>query len=111
MAHQSLTACISNLLDCGVIEIRSQKEDEDSTYSKYWYVELVHEILNNQKKRLRAKFEQWVKRGMKDFIQFMDEPTMLKLEIALVKLNEMPPLIDIPMNDKGQIQMFGNGEQ
>jgi hypothetical protein len=90
MAHQSLTACISNLLDIGIIEIIGEVElDEDSFYSKYNYVDDEPTIIKNQKERHLAKFKQWVKRGLKDFIEFIDEPTFKNLETAIYKLPQI----------------------
>lgn len=109
MAHQSLTACITNLLDCGVIEIKGENNNESATYSRYWYVELANEIILNQKKRAREKFDKWVKRGLKDFAMYMDEETMNKLSVAVENLNNAIPLVDIKVDEHGQVAMFDHG--
>lgn len=109
MAHQSLTACITNLLDCGVVEIKGENNNESATYSRYWYVELPNEIILNQKKRAREKFDKWVKRGLKDFAMYMDEETMNKLSVAVENLNNAIPLVDIKVDEHGQVAMFDHG--
>jgi predicted transcriptional regulator len=79
MAHQSLTACVSNLLDIGIIMIVGQTEKEETNYSKYLYVEDEPTIIKNQRERHYKKFQQWVKRGLKDFVEFIDEKTLNQL--------------------------------
>jgi len=107
MAHQTLTACISGLLDCGIIEIKGEdKEQEDSFYSCYNFVNNTTDIIENQKKRTKEKFDIWVKRGLKDFIVFLDEPTMLMLQKCQETLKKAPPLEDIKIDKKGQTILF-----
>ena len=85
MAHQSLTSALSNLLDLGVVKVVGQTESENLTYSQYLYVEDEDEIIKNQKLRQKKKFNQWVKRGLRDFVEFIDENTFNQLQDAINK--------------------------
>lgn len=107
MAHQTLTSCISKLLDCGIVEIKTEnKQDDDIFYSCYNFVTNTTDIIENQKKRTKEKFDVWVKRGLKDFIIFLDEPTMLKLQKCQETLKKAPPLEDIKVDEKEQTILF-----
>ena len=97
MAHQSLTACISNLLDVGIISVIGQTEEEESMYSKYLYIEDTATRIKLQNERHYKKFRQWVKRGLKDFVEFIDENTLNQL--IKEKDNSTPDIEHLDSNE------------
>jgi hypothetical protein len=67
MAHQTLTGCLSNIMDEGLVKIDGIVDREGNSYSVLFIELNPSEMLRLKKNRHNAKFNDWVERGIKDF--------------------------------------------
>ncbi len=81
MPHQTVTSRISHLKDCGAIRVIGKIQIIDKMYSQYVFVEDSEDRDRLKQERLDDKFHKWLKRGLKDFTQYLpDDRTMHDLK-------------------------------
>lgn len=67
IAHQTLSAIISGLMDEGIVKIVGEIKEGDNSYSKFQSVLDREEIENCKKARRQLKFLAWLDSGINDF--------------------------------------------
>jgi hypothetical protein len=88
IAHQTLTATLSNLHDLGLIKVIEVVQTNDSWYSKYQKVEDEIESLSIQRERLKEKMDRWIKCGLNEFGNYLSENMIAELN-SLIDKNMM----------------------
>lgn len=88
MAHQSITAIISNLLDMGVITIVGEVKKRDNIYSMYRYIHEPHLQDEVAKERQKAKFKLWIKQGQETYGNLLSESLAKALETQTEIVND-----------------------
>lgn len=78
MPEKTVSARISGLLDIGIIEI--VESDDDAKYHIYRHQANAMGQVKNAYNRKKAKFEQWKKRGLQEFGEFLHSE---QLELGL----------------------------
>ena len=83
MKHQTASARVSDLLDMGLIEEQGTKKSHHSfqTYFKYQPSSLKQ--IDNARKRKKAKYEHWLKKGLSQFEEYINP--QLKQELSQTK--------------------------
>ena len=84
MAHQSLTASLSNIEDLGLVKVIGQFEVESptkskSTYSIYQFVSSPLEREKLIKRRLEDKYSLWVSAGIRNFKHLLPTEVLFHL--------------------------------
>ena len=80
IVHQSLTPSVSGLMDCGLVKEIGQVQIKESTYSKFQFVPDSEEQDRLASERLKEKFAQWIKMGLKEYKELMDDDLIKALE-------------------------------
>lgn len=71
MPEKTVSARLSGLQDIGIIEIVPSKEGEQTDFQIYLYQSDPMSQVNNAYRRKKAKFNQWKKRGVTEFSEFL----------------------------------------
>jgi hypothetical protein len=71
LAHQSLTARISDLEDLGVLYVEGITSTKGIFYSLYRYENNPVKRKSRAKERAELKFRAWKKRGLNEFLEFL----------------------------------------
>lgn len=80
MAHQTITALISNLMDAGLIKfIGERRKSNDNVYSILFFVESQFERDQLKQKRLKEKFNLWIDKGLSDYTSLMSSQLIMSL--------------------------------
>jgi hypothetical protein len=88
MAHQSLTATISILMDYGLIKsVGDGVVIRGNTYSEFMFVkeEWERELLQHMRKK--EKFKQWLAKGIDDYTQLL--PLDISIKIQDIYFNKL----------------------
>lgn len=88
MAHQSVTAVISNLLDIGLITIVGETKKRDNIYSMYRYVHEPHLQEQCATERKKEKFKQWIRQGKETYGDLLTEDMQEALETQELVVND-----------------------
>jgi len=82
VAHQTITAIISQLMDLGIVDIVGKSEIDDKHYSKFSVVTDLAEISRNSREREDERIRYWIKNGLQ-----YELPVALKIELNRFKDN------------------------
>jgi hypothetical protein len=88
MAHQSLTAIISNLLDIGLIVIVGEISKRKQVYSQYRYLHEPHLQEQAAKERKSDKFKMWIRQGKETYKDLLSEGLLDALQTQEMIVND-----------------------
>lgn len=83
MAHQTVTACLSNIMDEGVVKIVGQREVNNSVYSKLLFVLNHQERIQIRRARAEEKMTKWMRQGLSKHAPYLPESIKMELERTL----------------------------
>ena len=85
ISHQTVTGCISNLMDVGLVKFVGKVKIKKSTYSLCEYVTDLSEVYSLINQRKNEKIYHWAKYGLDRFLPYLSDITQNNL-IDLKKL-------------------------
>jgi transcription initiation factor IIE alpha subunit len=88
MAHQSVTAVISNLLDLGLITIVGEISKRSQVYSVYRYVNEPHFQKQCATERKKEKFKTWIRQGKDTYGDLLSEELQNALQMQEIIEND-----------------------
>jgi hypothetical protein len=81
MAHQTLTGCLSAIMDEGIVRSIGEVTIEGNCYS-ILKIELdPSEVLRLQRARKDKKYKEWVERGIREFDEYISYTTICQLRM------------------------------
>lgn len=81
MAHQTVTAIVSNIMDEGMVKFLGVREKEGAFYSVLKYVDSQFEQAVLKEARLKEKFRLWIQKGLDDYRGLMSTPLLMSLTL------------------------------
>lgn len=84
LPHQTISSRVSELMDEGLVEIIGERSSkEGNTYSLIRFVEGTFRQKQVREQRLRAKYQTWVNKGIREFKDIM--PSQLLMELTYIQ--------------------------
>lgn len=83
MAHQTLTGCLSAIMDEGMVKIIGEEWIDNNAYSRLAIELNPSEVLRLKREREKKKFQEWLERGLKEFPDYIDITLTFQLRNAL----------------------------
>lgn len=89
MAHQSVTAVISNLLDLGLITIVGEITKRKQMYSQYRYIHEPNLQEQCARERKKEKFKMWIRQGQDTYGDLLSKGLQNALDMQEIIENDM----------------------
>jgi transcription initiation factor IIE alpha subunit len=86
LPHQTVTGCISNVMDEGLVKFVGKTESDKGIYSLYEYVTDMAEMYALKEQRNKEKMKHWAKYGLDRFYSLLSPETQNCL-IGITNLN------------------------
>jgi hypothetical protein len=83
LPHQTVTACLSNIMDEGVVKMVGQRECNNNVYSTLLFIQNHPERMKLRSARAEEKMVKWMRQGLNKHSAYLPEEIKIHLQKQL----------------------------